>query len=51
VKKDHLRRSPRPSSLNVRAKYASLLGTSGALHLALFDQPAGKALFDEFLPD
>jgi len=37
--KAHLRRCPRPSSLNVRAKYASLLGMSGALHLDLFDQP------------
>ena len=30
---------PRPSSLNVRVKYASLLGTSEALHLDLFEQP------------
>jgi hypothetical protein len=36
----HLRRCPRPSSLTVRLKYASLLGMSGALHLGTFDQPA-----------
>jgi hypothetical protein len=30
VKKARLRRYPRPSSLNVRTKYASLLGMSGA---------------------
>ena len=35
----HLRRFPRPSSVNVRAKYASLLRTSGALHLGIFDPP------------
>ena len=37
--KAHLRCCPRPSSLNVRAKYASLLGIWGALHLSLFEQP------------
>ena len=42
AKKAHLRRCPRPSSLNVRPKYASLLETSGALHLDLFDQPEYK---------
>ena len=35
----HLRRFPRPSSVDVRTKYASLLGTSGALHLGIFDPP------------
>jgi Leu/Phe-tRNA-protein transferase len=39
VKNAHLRRFPRPSSVNVRAKYASLLRTSGALHLGIFDSP------------
>jgi hypothetical protein len=38
----HLLRSPRPSSLYVRPKYASLLGMSAALHLDLSKQPAGK---------
>jgi hypothetical protein len=38
-KKAHLRRCPRPSTY---AKYASLLGLSGALHLDLFDQPERK---------
>ncbi len=35
----HLRRSPRPSSVDARAKCASLLGTSGALHPGIFDPP------------
>jgi len=43
-KRHHLLRSPRPSSLNVQAKYASLLGMSAALHLAPFDQPFGFPL-------
>ena len=38
----HLRRFPRPSSVNVRTKYASLLRTSGALHLSIFEQPIEK---------
>jgi hypothetical protein len=42
AQKAHLRRCPRPSSLNVRPKYASLLGMSGALHLDIFDQPIGQ---------
>jgi hypothetical protein len=42
LKKVHLRRCPRPSSLNVRPKYASLLATSGALHLGIFEQPTEK---------
>jgi hypothetical protein len=45
VKKGHLRRCPRFSSLNVPTKYASLLEMSGALHLALFDQPRGRIPF------
>jgi hypothetical protein len=39
LKKSHLLRFPHPSSLQRTAKYASLLGISGALHLALFEQP------------
>ncbi len=35
----HLRRFLRPSPVDVRTKYASLLGTSGALHLGIFDPP------------
>jgi hypothetical protein len=35
----HLLRFPHPSSLRRTAKYASLLRISGALHLALFEQP------------
>jgi hypothetical protein len=34
-----LLRFPHPSSLNVRPKYASLLGISGALHPGIFEQP------------
>ncbi len=37
MKNAHLRSCPRPSSLNVRTKYASLLGMSGALHPGIFD--------------
>jgi hypothetical protein len=44
-KTTHLLRCPRPSSLNVRPKYASLLGTSGALHLGTFDQPRITSTF------
>jgi hypothetical protein len=43
AKQIHLRRCPHPSSLNVRTKYASLLGMSGALHLNPFDQPECNA--------
>ncbi len=35
----NLRRFPRPLSVDVRTKYASLLGTSGALHLGIIDPP------------
>jgi hypothetical protein len=44
LKNGHLLRFPYPSSLRRTAKYASLLGISGALHLALFEQP-GKVDF------
>ena len=39
LKNGHLLRFPHPSSLQRTAKYASLLRNSGALHLALFEQP------------
>jgi len=41
-KNTHLRRCPRPSSLNVHTQYASLLGMSGALHLGIFEQPTER---------
>ena len=44
LKNGHLLRFPHPSSLQRTAKYASLLKNSGALHLALFEQP-GKVTF------
>jgi hypothetical protein len=39
LKNGHLLRFPHPSSLRRTPKYASLLRISGALHLALFEQP------------
>jgi hypothetical protein len=45
LKKGHLLRFPHPSSLRRTAKYASLLRISGALHLALFEQPGKDDLF------
>jgi hypothetical protein len=42
----HLRRSPRPSSLQRTFKYASLLRISGALHLGIFDQPEKNEFFN-----
>jgi hypothetical protein len=39
LKNAHLRRYPYPSSLRRTAKYASFLRISGALHLAIFEQP------------
>jgi hypothetical protein len=39
LKNAHLLRSPHPSSLQRTFKYASLLRTSAALHLGIFDQP------------
>jgi len=44
LKNSHLLRFPHPSSLRRTAKYASLLKISGALHLALFEQPVKKDL-------
>src|SRR5512139_3159452 len=48
LKNGHLLRFPHPSSLQRTAKYASLLRISGALHLALFEQP-GKDDFSRAL--
>jgi len=39
AKNGHLRRFPYPSSLRRTPQYASVLGISGALHLAIFEQP------------
>jgi len=39
LKNGHLLRFPHASSLQRTVKYASLLRISGALHLALFEQP------------
>jgi len=49
LKNDHLRRFPHPSSLRRTAKYASLLGISGALHLVFFEQPAKNDFFSRLL--
>jgi hypothetical protein len=38
-KNGHLRRFPHPSSLRRTLQYASVLGISGALHLAIFELP------------
>ena len=38
-KKDRLLRFPHPSSLRRTLQYASVLGTSGALHPAIFELP------------
>jgi hypothetical protein len=43
----HLLRFPRPSSLRRTAEYASLLRTSGALHLGIFEQPERRYRSDE----
>jgi hypothetical protein len=45
LKNAHLLRFPHPSSLRRTAKYASLLTISGALHLALFEQPEKDDFF------
>jgi len=45
LKNGHLLRFPHPSSLRRTAKYASLLRISGALHLALFEQPGKDNFF------
>jgi len=42
LKNAHLLRSPYPSSLQRTSKYASLLRTSGALHLGIFEHPQKK---------
>jgi hypothetical protein len=47
LKNAHLRRSPRPSSLQRTSEYASLLRISGALHLDIFDQPYKQLLFQQ----
>jgi hypothetical protein len=49
LKNAHLLRFPRPSSLRRTAEYASLLGISGALHLALFEQPGKDYFFSSLL--
>jgi len=49
LKNAHLRRSPRPSSLQRTSKYASLLRISGALHLDIFDQPYKSCFFSKLL--
>jgi hypothetical protein len=49
LKNAHLLRFPHPSSLQRTAKYASLLRISGALHLALFEQPGKDDLFSSLL--
>jgi hypothetical protein len=49
LKNAHLRRSPRPSSLQRTSKYASLLRISGALHLDFFDQPYKSCFFSKLL--
>ena len=41
--------TPHPSSLRRTAKYASLLRISGALHLALFEQPGKDYFFSSLL--
>jgi hypothetical protein len=45
LKNAHLLRFPHPSSLRRTSKYASLLRTSGAFHLGIFEQPAGNEFF------
>jgi hypothetical protein len=49
LKNDHLLRFPHPSSLQRTAKYASLLRVSGALHLALFEQPGKDDFFSSLV--
>jgi hypothetical protein len=49
LKNGHLLRFPHPSSLRRTAKYASLLRISGALHLALFEQPGKDNFFSSLL--
>jgi hypothetical protein len=49
LKNNHLLRFPHPSSLQRTAKYASLLRISGALYLALFEQPGKDDFFISLL--
>jgi len=49
LKNAHLRRFPYPSSLRRTLKYASLLRTSGALHLGIFEQPVLNHFFSILL--
>jgi hypothetical protein len=45
LKNAHLLRCPCPSSLRRTGMYDSLLGTSGALHLDIFEQPDRPCTF------
>jgi len=49
MKNANLLRYPYSSSLRRTSMYASLLGISGALHLAVFDQPAQWLFFSDLL--
>ena len=49
LKNGHLLRFPRPSSMQRTVKYASLLRTSGAFHLALFEKPRENDFFNSLL--
>jgi len=49
LKNGHLLRFPLPSSLRRTPKYVSLLRISGALHLALFEQPGKDDFFSSLL--
>ena len=49
LKNGHLRRFPHPSSLRRTAKYTSFLRISGALHLAIFEQPEKDDFFSSLL--
>jgi hypothetical protein len=49
LKNPHLLRFPCPSSLRRTPKYASLLRTSGALHLGIFEQPGIAYLFSDLM--
>jgi len=49
LKNGHLLRFPHPSLLQRTSQYASLLRISGALHLALFEQPGKDYIFNSLL--
>jgi len=51
MKNAHLRRYLHSSSLRRTSMYASLLRISGALHLFVFDQPAGQVFYISGLID